>query len=126
MTSYTPAPAPHDPIYDAIFILTQEADSLSDCHTRTPGDWAGEPEAKSRYDHILAVVDALSKLRAPLADERERGYAENAAFRIWWDENQACPEHSLTTENAAHAAWQERGRRAALASAPVPTRCRSG
>ncbi|MNL04704.1 hypothetical protein D3C87_1252790 [compost metagenome] len=65
---------------------------------------------------------ALSKLRAEgvqAGDERERGYAENAAFRVWWDENQACPEHSLTTENAAHAAWQERERRAIMASAPV-------
>jgi len=59
--------AMQNPIYNAIFILTEEADSLSECHTRTPGDWAGEPEAKARYDHILAVVDALSKLRAPVA-----------------------------------------------------------
>ncbi|MNY12164.1 hypothetical protein D3C86_1452330 [compost metagenome] len=51
-------------------MLTEEADSLSDCHTRTPGDWAGEPEAKAHYDHVLAVVDALSKLRAPVADDQ--------------------------------------------------------
>jgi hypothetical protein len=73
-------------------------------------------------DFACALAQHLSKLRAEgvqAGDERERGYAENAAFRVWWDENQAFPEHSLTTENAAHAAWQERGRRAALASAPV-------
>lgn len=62
--------AQQHPIDEAIVILTEEADSLSECHTRTPGDWAGEPEAKARYDHILAVVDALSKLRAPVAGER--------------------------------------------------------
>ncbi|WP_419342747.1 hypothetical protein ACM1PE_06750 [Achromobacter sp. PD1] len=84
--------------------------------SRTIMDDAGLLELGRAVESVL-----LSKLRAPVADERERGYAENAAFRIWWDENQACPEHSLTTENAAHAAWQERGRRAALASAPIAT-----
>ena len=59
-----------DPINAAILLLTEEADSISDCHTRTPGDWAGEPEAKAHYDHVRSVVDALSKLRAPVADER--------------------------------------------------------
>lgn len=80
-----------------------------------------------QFRRVKALIgDVLSKLRAEgvqAGDEREielhRQYAENATFRVWWDENQACPEHSLTTENAAHAAWQERGRRAALASAPV-------
>ncbi|WP_241120343.1 hypothetical protein, partial [Achromobacter xylosoxidans] len=55
----------------AILLLTEEADSISDCHTRTPGDWAGEPEAKAHYDHVQAVVDALSKLRAPVAEDDE-------------------------------------------------------
>ncbi|MDH0520828.1 hypothetical protein [Achromobacter xylosoxidans] len=59
-----------DPINAAILLLTEEADSISDCHTRTLGDWAGEPEAKAHYDHVRSVVDALSKLRAPVADER--------------------------------------------------------
>lgn len=62
--------AEQDPINAAILLLTEEADSISDCHTRTPGDWAGEPEAKAHYDHVRSVVDALSKLRAPVADER--------------------------------------------------------
>ncbi|WP_241043713.1 hypothetical protein [Achromobacter xylosoxidans] len=59
-----------DPINAAILLLTEEADSISDCHTRTLGDWAGEPEAKAHYDHVRSVVDALSQLRAPVADER--------------------------------------------------------
>lgn len=61
--------ATRHPIDEAIVILTEEADSLSECHTLKPGDWAGEPEAKARYDHVQAVVAALSKLRAP-ADEQ--------------------------------------------------------
>ena len=62
--------ATQHPIDEAIVILTEEADSLSECHTLKPGDWEGEPEAKARYDHVQAVVAALSKLRAPVADER--------------------------------------------------------
>jgi hypothetical protein len=62
--------ATQHPIDEAIVILTEEADSLSECHTLKPGDWKGEPEAKARYDHVQAVVAALSKLRAPVADER--------------------------------------------------------
>ncbi|WP_251864717.1 hypothetical protein [Achromobacter sp. Marseille-Q4962] len=62
--------AEQDPINAAILILTEEADTLSDCHTRTIGDWAGEDEVKARYDHIRAIIAALSKLRAPVADER--------------------------------------------------------
>lgn len=38
--------------------------------------------------------------------------AESSDFKEWWAENQACPEHDLITENAAHAAWQERAERA--------------
>jgi hypothetical protein len=51
--------------------------------------------------------------------ERERVQRENAAFTEWWNRVQACPEHSLITENAAHAAWQERARRTAPVSAPI-------
>ena len=70
MTENNAARPMRDPINEAILLLTEEADSVSDCHTRTPGDWAGEPEAKAHYDHVRSVVDALSKLRAPVADER--------------------------------------------------------
>lgn len=51
MTTNTSTLATQDPISEAILLLTEEADSLSDCHTRKPGDWAGEPEAKAHYDH---------------------------------------------------------------------------
>lgn len=77
--------AQQHPIDEAIVILTEEADSLSECHTRTPGDWAGEPEAKARYDHILAVVDALSKLRAPVAKPAPEHFKppfDNCSFRM--------------------------------------------
>lgn len=61
-----------DPLFAAIRLLTEEADSLRECHTRTPDDWTGEPEAKAAYDHILEVVALLSKLRAPVADTELR------------------------------------------------------
>ncbi|WP_053497105.1 hypothetical protein [Achromobacter xylosoxidans] len=121
-----------DPINAAILLLTEEADSISDCHTRTPGDWAGEPEAKDHYDHVRSVVDALSQLRAPVADERaldlldtlftayesgtpcyeepdsQGGYL-GMAFRIDDDTFRACAD--LLNKHRP---------RAALASAPVP------
>jgi hypothetical protein len=49
--------------------------------------------------------------RINIEAERERVGRENAEFTEWWDREQACPEHSLITQNAAHAAWQERARR---------------
>lgn len=71
MTNQTSAAqaAEQDPINAAILILTEEADTLSDCHTRTIGDWAGEDEVKARYDHIRAVIAALSKPRAPAEEQ---------------------------------------------------------
>jgi hypothetical protein len=48
--------------------------------------------------------------RAP-SGELTDAQRENAEFTEWWSRAQACPEHSLITENAAHAAWQERARR---------------
>lgn len=56
--------------------------------------------------------------------ERRAAQQENAEFTEWWSREQACPEHNLITENAAHVAWQERGRRArsvAQSTAPVST-----
>lgn len=44
------------------------------------------------------------------------GQRENSEFTEWWNRVQACPEHNLITENAAHAAWQERARRARTAA----------
>lgn len=52
-----------DPIAEAIQLLTEEASGLRDCHTLTPADWTGEPEAKAHYDRIMAVVAGLEKLR---------------------------------------------------------------
>ncbi len=107
---------------DCVRAFVSALEALNVCQASAPvADQ--HPRLRPPLSRIAGVSEdilrrgALAAVRA--TDERERGYAENAAFRIWWDENQACPEHSLTTENAAHAAWQERGRRAALASAPV-------
>lgn len=116
MTDQSNAAQPgQDPIYDAIFILTEEADSLSECHTRTPDDWTGEPEAKARYDHVLAVVAALSKLRAEgvqAGDERALPPLPKPAI-LW---------HSDFTDQTYYGYTADHMRdygRAALASAPV-------
>ena len=104
--------AEQDPINAAILLLTEEADSISDCHTRTPGDWAGEPEAKAHYDHVRSVVDALSKLRAPVADEREQ-------HDNWYS-------RTHMHEYSRDATWRGWQARAALASAPVACNCPGG
>ncbi|AZR95004.1 hypothetical protein BBB39_15460 [Bordetella trematum] len=44
-------------------MLTEAAEELRACHTLTPGDWTGEPEAKAHYDRIMTVVNGLEKLR---------------------------------------------------------------
>lgn len=98
-----------DPINAAILLLTEEADSISDCHTRTPGDWAGEPEAKAHYDHVRSVVDALSKLRAPVADERAAFSRAEISFPLTIPENRvylAGPMSGIAEHNfpAFHAA----------------------
>lgn len=119
MTTNTPAPATQDPISEAILLLTEEADSLSDCHTRKPGDWAGEPEAKAHYDHVLAVIASLSKLRAPVADERaafetfQRGAGLN---ELYLERHRESGQYMWTATKEAWETWQAR---AALASAAV-------
>ncbi|CAB3665392.1 hypothetical protein LMG26696_03593 [Achromobacter pulmonis] len=64
--------AMQNPIDEAIVILTEEAAALRECHTPSGerDDWTGESEAKAAHDNMLRVADALSKLRAPVADER--------------------------------------------------------
>jgi len=48
---------------------------------------------------------------------------ENTEFTEWWASSGqgADPAHTLITENACHATWQERARRGALANQPAPT-----
>ncbi|GGX11382.1 hypothetical protein GCM10007242_16880 [Pigmentiphaga litoralis] len=90
------------------------------------GNWIEYASAQAVIDDAQAEIntlrerlDRLAPAAAPepatASDERERTQMECAAFRMWWDANQECPEHSLTTQNAAHAAWQAR---AALATLP--------
>lgn len=47
--------------------------------------------------------------------EQARREAENQAFHDWWEKSghAADPTFSLTTQNACHAAWQERASRPA-------------
>ena len=57
---------------------------------------------------------AASGVKAAPEDqqEREHSYRENADFQAWWEAEQVDPLHTIIVKNAAHAAWQERARRA--------------
>lgn len=48
------------------------------------------------------------------AVEQDRMGQEATAFGEWWEANQVDPLHTMIVRNAAHAAWQERARRAAF------------
>ncbi|WP_315136451.1 hypothetical protein [Achromobacter marplatensis] len=118
MTTENNAAQPgQDPIREAIQILTEEAESIRESHTHksAPDNWTREPEAKADYDRMLGVAAALSKLRAEgvqAGDERE-------SFSDWaWRKDGLAIGH-MDGQAAAWEAWQERARRAALASAPV-------
>lgn len=120
MTENNAARPMRDPINEAILLLTEEADSVSDCHTRTPGDWAGEPEAKAHYDHVRSVVDALSKLRAPVADELPRW--KEISAKLYRNETLTPLEFFIYENEPAGGdgadAWRDQ-LASALASAPV-------
>ncbi|KNE23849.1 hypothetical protein [Achromobacter spanius] len=113
-----------DPLFAAIRLLTEEADSLRECHTCTPDDWTGEPEAKAAYDHILEVVALLSKLRAEGVQAGDERVAlqklvdlEDMRLRL---RNLHEMGHGTDYDyyhKALPAAWE--AARAALASAPV-------
>jgi hypothetical protein len=60
--SAQPAPASEQIIRDAIDILTIEADSVRECHTKGIDDWTGEPEAKAAYDRMLRTVAGLRSM----------------------------------------------------------------
>lgn len=64
---------------------------------------------------VLEIAALLSKLRAPVADER----AEWQAFRDWAWKKEGPAVGQMEGQAAVWAGWQERARRAALASAPV-------
>ena len=53
-------------IHAAVDILTREADSLRECHTKAldPDDWNGEEDAKTAYDHELSIAGALATIPA--------------------------------------------------------------
>lgn len=62
-------------IYDAIDILTAEADSLRECHTSgdAQDDWTGEPEAKAEYDRMMRTVEGLRAMSAAQGDAAQGG-----------------------------------------------------
>lgn len=70
----------------------------------------------SQIDNMTAGLCRREPAGDPTQHEKETA---NSAFREWWDREQACPEHSLTTQNAAHAAWQEAYRVYRTPSSPV-------
>lgn len=72
-------------------------------------------QAQEQLDAALAGREAAVPL-----DEQARKERENAEFTEWWVSSGQQAAHDVVTENATHATWQERARRAALASAPQP------
>lgn len=74
-------------------------------------------------DNLMAaaravIADALSKLRAPVADERAAYVAWHVSYASRMP-NLDSPTGHWADDKKAWDAWQERARRAALASAPV-------
>jgi len=68
----------------------------------------------TKVDPFNYLPEDVSRPASLASDASPRGEATQAereaaksAFREWWDREQACPEHSMTTQNAAQAAWQE-------------------
>lgn len=80
--------------------------------------YVGEPDAKhpltdaDKIAFARIIETEVSKLRAPVADER-------AGFNAWLNTQRNLDDMNKAELVAAWEAWQERGRRAALASAPV-------
>lgn len=108
--------ATQHPIDEAIGLLTAEAESIRECHT--PGcdrnDWTGESEAKAAHDNMMRVAAALSKLRAPVADERA-AFARSITGR---DDLEPHQVHNVIDANGSRwATWRDR---AALATVPLP------
>lgn len=82
------------------------------------GLWAEASFAKCGAEAALWFAqDLLARYGVAQPAAKYDPHAENSAFHEWWDANQACPEHTLITENAAHATWQERAKRAAQPAA---------
>ena len=92
---------------------------LTDEEINAACDWpASNTTMRAENDRAMAreveaaVLRKLSKLRAPVADER-------ADFNAWLKTQRNPDDMNKAELVAAWEAWQERGRRAALASAPV-------
>lgn len=66
-------------------------------------------------DQLARLTGIRPEGEAPQADLTRR-QKENAEFSEWWASSGQQATHDLTTENAAHATWQERARRAATLS----------
>jgi len=66
-------------------------------------------------DYAVKIGLAQPEGEAPQADLTRR-QKENAEFSEWWAGSGQQATHDLITENAAHATWQERARRAATLS----------
>jgi hypothetical protein len=80
----------------------------------------------SVIEYIKELEGGQAEAAAPVATDENaehlRRQRENAEFTEWWVSSGQQAAHDLTTENAAHATWQERARRAASPAAhPVST-----
>lgn len=112
MTNLDHLEAPNGGMHDSIFV-------------KVWGDaGGGDAGRRALAQYAFDLARRAAPVSAPIAgDARARVERENTEFTEWWASSGqgADPAHTLITENACHAAWQERARRAALANQPAPT-----
>lgn len=92
-------------------------DAITECINNAPPSGI-DHDQRGYWEHELRAYDeAFGSLThpAPVASGEAPGLTreqqENAAFRQWWESSGQKAGHDLTTQNAAHATWQERARR---------------
>jgi hypothetical protein len=121
----TPGPWAYQEDSDVYTHIVRPVQSPGNIVRHYAQDTSGVVEANARFTAganpaaVLALIALARRAQpegeAPQADLTRR-QKENAEFAEWWASSGQQATHDLTTENAAHATWQERARRAATLS----------
>ncbi len=59
----------------------------------------------SNKDHIPFPNGAVKIIENYILGPKEPDKYKHKEFEAWWKENQDCPDHTLTIQNCAFAAW---------------------